>query len=299
MGIYIEEIENMRKFIELHRKKRRLQEQQIKEGLSQKSVNTSIFTKNKKSYGRNISIKIPKADIIIKYRLNSSKNFFKNFSDMMAYRFGFFDDLENMNPDELNSEERSKYWEDVKKLDDIKSFDESFSRNMEKLKFGLAAIWLAGSISLGTVVGKKIVDSINGETIPEEEQNQIIFQIPESKLKSEIRKVKLDLLYFEDQDYLFERLNPKFIPENATEEEMRAIMQEAWEALEPEIQEYVRSPKSVYEAEKRYRQEIERQRQFIRSEEELNKDETALKGSIDLDSKKGEKKEIADRELGD
>lgn len=193
------------------------------------------------------------------YVPHKKRNFISNLANRYKYKIGLYDWVYDLDPNELSDEEYKEYWEDVQKLEDAEHFDDKFEARMAAFKVGLAGVGLVSSMLLLGFTFKTIMPLDKEPEIPTE----IVTQVTEDyKLRLEENRAKASTMKFEDQEYLRDRINENYIPENPTDDEMRDLMQEAWENLEPEVQKWIREPNKVYEAEQRKREKEEEQRQF-------------------------------------
>ena len=209
-----------------------------------------------------------------RYTPHKKRSIWQRIAHMKKYDWGLYDDLYDINPKDLPEEERKYYWEDVEELEDAQHDFEAFQAKKTAFLVGLASVGLALAICFGTAVYKDINkgDLFNRHnTTSEMPPNEIVTLVEgDTNLRLEENRAKGYLMKFEDQEYLRNRINENFIPENATEEQMRDIMQEAWRNLEPEVQKWVREPERVYEAQKRKEAEEAVQREEQRKIEERN-----------------------------
>lgn len=233
------------------------------------------MAKNSKKEEKTEKRKIKKASgNAKKYTPHKKRSIWQRIAHMKKYDWGLYDDLYDINPKDLPEEERKYYWEDVEELEDAQHDFEAFQAKKTAFLVGLASVGLALAICFGTAVYKDINkgDLFNRHnTTSEMPPNEIVTLVEgDTNLRLEENRAKGYLMKFEDQEYLRNRINENFIPENATEEQMRDIMQEAWRNLEPEVQKWVREPERVYEAQKRKEAEEAVQREEQRKIEERN-----------------------------
>lgn len=205
-----------------------------------------------------------------RYVPHKKRSIWERIGHMTKYGWGYYDDLEDINPAELNDGERELYWEEVEELEDAQHDYDSVQAKKTAFLSGLAAI----GIGFVIVTGVSLYNDVKDGTffhMPTNQESQIpateivTLVKGETNLKLEENRARGKLMKFEDQDYLRSRINENFIPENATEDEMLDIMQEAWRTLEPDVQKWVREPYRVREAELR-RAEEEAQREANRAE---------------------------------
>lgn len=197
-----------------------------------------------------------------KYVPHKERSFLGNMINRAKYRMGWYDYIYDTDPNDLSKEEEQEYWEDVDDLEDAEHFDEAFNKKMMVFKLGLASIGLAVSIGLGCHIGNTITAPLQTP-----EPTSLVTQYSGQKLEYEEKRAQAYMLRFEDQEYLRLRMNEEFIPENLTEEEMHDLMQDAWEMLEPEVQEWVRSPDRIREAQERQK---EKEEQRIANQAEID-----------------------------
>lgn len=180
-----------------------------------------------------------------RYEPHTRRNFFQNLKNRSNFLYGDYDWVEEVDPATLSGKVKEEYWEDVDKLEDAMNFDSMLGKKLNAFRLGLAGVGLAVALTFFNHTMQTIVPPIQEAPLP----TTIVTQVSDSHLNLEERRARSRFMKMEDQEYLYERINENFIPENMTEEQKLDLMQEAWENLEPDVQKWVREPERAHEAE--------------------------------------------------
>lgn len=190
-----------------------------------------------------------------RYTPHKKRSIWRRIANMSKYEWGYYEDLEYINPAELSDGEREHYWEDIEELEDAQHDYDAFQAKKTAFVAGIAGVGLAISLtllgSLAHDIGSGALFGVDRskETLPPTEIVTLV--TGDTQLKLEESRARGRMMKLQDQDYLKDRINDNFIPENVSDEEMLDIMEEAWRTLEPEVQKWVREPYKAHEAELR------------------------------------------------
>lgn len=198
-----------------------------------------------------------------RYVPHKQRSIWKRIAHMKKYEFGYYDDLYDIDPAKLPEEEKEYYWEEVEELEDAEHDYTAFQAKKTAFLAGIAGVGLAITIALTNSVfqdiGSGAIFGVNRSNDPVPPTEIVTVVNGDTNLRLEENRAKGRMMKLQDQDYLRERINDNFIPEDVTPDEMLDIMEEAWRTLEPDVQKWVREPYKAHEAELR-RAEEERQR---------------------------------------
>ncbi|MBR3512652.1 MAG: hypothetical protein IKN74_06865 [Clostridia bacterium] len=178
-----------------------------------------------------------------KYIPHKKRSLLERFAHMIYYKHGGYDKYIFSNYEDLSPRQQKKWQTKIDAIEDVEH-DIAMRAGWTSFKVLLAACGV-----VLTCYSVKLVEQQFAET----EARLQIERIQKQKEYSEL-EARSHFFNLEDQEYLKSKLD---IPEGATEEEILELMKEAYANLKPEVQQWIRDPERVAEAEAKRKAEQE------------------------------------------